>query len=320
MRKLTATLGIILALQIVLVFAVNFWSQRRVAGGPEPSLVGASLAQADSITIEEKGKSPFLLSKKGDRFVIPSLFDYPASTTTVDKVIHAFQDFKGGWPVATTSDARQRFHVDAADFEKKVTFKKGSKVLAELFLGTAPSYRKQHVRLADKSEIYVMTIDPFDTSARAEDWLDRDFYSVDAEKASALTIAQFSLEKIKDKWMLVEDGKPVEIAQPLAITAFNKAAGIKVSAVEGVEAPPYIKPDSPALSVGIKLTAGGNRDYKIFNGDKPDYYILKSAADSFYVRIDSFYVKELTSLKKEDLKKTAPKPPDPKEVRAPAKP
>lgn len=320
MRKLTSTLGIILAVQVVLVFAVNFCSQRPGAGGPEPSLVGASLAQADSITIEEKGKKPFVLSKKGDRFVIPSLFDYPASSTTVDKVIHAFQDFKGGWPVATTSDARQRFRVDVADFEKKVTFKKGSTVLAELYLGTSPSYRKQHVRLSDKSDIYVITIDPFDTSVRAEDWLDRDLYSVEADKASALTIAQFSLEKTKDKWMLVEDGKPVEIAQPLAITAFNKAAGMKVSAVEGVEAPPYIKPDSPALSVGIKLTAGGRRDYKIFNGDKPDYYILKSAGDSFYARIDSFYVKELTSLKKDDLKKADPKQVDPNKVPAPARP
>lgn len=306
MRKLTTTLGIILAVQIVLVFAINFLSHRGGEGGPEPSLVSASLDQADSIAIEEKGKKPFILAKKGDRFVIPSLFDYPVSATTLDKVIHTFQDFKGGWPVATTSDARQRFHVDAVDFEKKVSFKKGSTVLAELYLGTSPSYRKQHVRLSDKNDIFVMTIDPFDTSLRAEDWLDRDLYSVEAEKASALTIAQFSLEKVKGKWMLVEDGKPVEIAQPLAITAFNKAAGMKVSAVEGVEAPSYIKPDSPALSVGIKLIDGGSRDYKIFNGDKPDYYILKSADRPFYARIDPFYVKELTALKKEDLKKSEP--------------
>ncbi|MBZ0188513.1 MAG: DUF4340 domain-containing protein, partial [Candidatus Obscuribacterales bacterium] len=267
------------------------------------SLISAKLDKADTIEIETSDKETFVLKKSDNVWVLPSLYEYPADKTKVADLISKIQDLKSGWPVATTSDAQKRFKVMESEFETKLSFSNDGKALAVLYLGTSPSFKKQHVRLADKNDIFTIGLDASDLTTENTDWMDRNLFALEAKDVSQFVLPQFGLKKVKDKWCLRDDSSDIAINQPVAISFFKRVSRLQVSTVLGVEQKPEYAMDSAPLTIGFTLQSGKTFEYKLARPEQADHYILKASDRKFYVSIDEFYVKEILSMEKGALLK-----------------
>ena len=82
------------------------------------------------------------VSKEGEQWVLPD--GNPADVEKVDSVLGKLAESGTDWPVATTPSAAKRFEVTDSTFQKHISIYSGDDVLADVYLGTSPSFRKVH--------------------------------------------------------------------------------------------------------------------------------------------------------------------------------
>ncbi len=277
-------------------------------GGKEKKLLAADLSKADQIKIEEKssgdgsgGNESLVLKSVDGKWTVPSVKGFPAGKTAVKKLIDKFGEMKEDWPVATTDDAASRFKVAKDDYEAKVTFSQGDKALATIYIGTAPSFRKRHIRADGGKEIFAAAIEPQELSLRPKDWIDRSAFTYDADEVEKVITDKFTLLRKNGKWEV--EGAPSDKVtnQVKADTAFNTLLGIVFKDVEGEKDDPEYGLASPELKYSVVLKGGKPVEFQIGRRTVNDGFILKSSDKNFFVSISPFVVENIKKLAKADL-------------------
>ena len=310
MNKMIQILTIVLLIQVGLaaVLGTDMLGGAGGRGGKEKKLLSADITKADQIKIEEKaseegkGENESLVLKSVDgKWTVPSVKGFPAGKTAVKKLIDKFADIKEDWPVATTDDAASRFKVAKDDYEGKVTFSQGDKALATIYIGTAPSFRKRHIRADGNKEIFAAGIEPQDLSLRPKDWIDRSAFTYDADEVEKVITDKFTLLRKNGKWEV--DGAPSDKVtnQVKADTAFNTLCGIVFKEVEGEKDDPEYGLASPELKYSVVLKGGKPVEFQIGRRTVNDGFILKTSDKNFFVSISPYVIENIKKLDKAEL-------------------
>ena len=162
------TLAFALAIQLALVGVLL----AARAGGvvePEPFLsFEADLVDSVSVANDE---GAVRIVKADDTWQLPD--GLPADASKVESVVEKLAGAAGGWPVASRASTAERFEVSEDNHQRHLTLRAGEEVVADIYLGTSPGYRKAHARRVDDDDIYAIPFSNYEAGVEASDWLDK---------------------------------------------------------------------------------------------------------------------------------------------------
>ncbi len=240
-RPLIPALTALLAVQL-LVAAVVYWP-----GGDDdgeaalPLLESGVAARADSLRVSDGDGASAHIARSDDGWILAES-GLPVAPGRVATLLSALEA-DPGWPVAQSDTARERFAVAGEAFERRVELLAGDDVLATVFLGTAPGFRRVHARAADSDAIYSIDFNAYDAPADDSGWLDRGLAAIPGPVA--VRWDGHRLERSDNGWRVdgtaVEDGAAdnlvhaVEELQVMAVAEAPPAATARTLAVDSDE-------------------------------------------------------------------------------------
>jgi hypothetical protein len=264
MTRLNKVLIGIFSFQILLTAGIYFGSRPSAADTAQVALLGTEQKQIDRITIDDgKGKQT-VLSKVNGQWQLPGYHQLPANGSKVEKVLNTLATTKSGWPVATTSNSRERFEVSDDHYQRRVILAKGNNEVETLYLGTSPGFRQLHVRKDGQDEIYSVKLNSYDYPAHNKNWLDNTLLRPSGEVAG-LEGPGFNLSKQGEQWQSVKpDGEVVKEEADKLLTALNK-----LTVQEAVDK----APDNVQYQLHVKA-AGKEYNYRFYSQAK-DYFVSR---------------------------------------------
>lgn len=293
-------LAVILGIQVILTILL-----RLDFGAADPTNIAEPLLKIDpqtlsQITVESAGREKLLLHKRGDGWVLPQKYDFPASQDKILALIQRVGEISRGYPVGQTRFAAKQFKVTDQEFEKKVSFENrdGSKNM--LYVGSAPDFKKAHVRINDETSTFVARLNAFDIEDEPGDWLDGAFLKINREEVKEIIFPDWTLVNHNNSFVLsdfldVVEMKEEEVRQVLAQILelnFVDVLGVKEKTIQS---------KVPDLLFEIKRNSGEPVVYEITKLKKEDAYFLKVSNQPFVFKLAPGVVEDLLAIKKEDM-------------------
>lgn len=133
----------------------------------------------------------------------------PVDESKVDRVLEKLADVQPDWPVATSDSAAERFEVSPDMFQKQVSVYSGDKTLADVYLGTSPSFRKVHARHTRGGDIYSIEFSNHEAGTSNSSWLDRSLLHPNGAITSLEKVGGFALTKTDEGW-IVDSGEELD--------------------------------------------------------------------------------------------------------------
>lgn len=286
------TLSALLAIQVVVVGALLAASSGGIEE-PEPfSQFDAD--RVDAVSVSNNDGSVDLVKTDGT-WQLPG--GVPAAAFKVDSVLERLSTAAGSWPVANTQSTRERFEVTPDSHQRHIVVKAGETVLADIYLGTSPGYRKTHARHDGENDIYAIPFSNFEAGVTAADWLDRSLLrpkgdlialrrlpgapvpadtQPDAEskagssdeKASVEAVEGFELSKDEEDGWLSADG--TELDQGKAQTFAGRFTGLSATGVSESTLP------ESATSTFVLTDEEGEQTLSLFAVEDGEKYVAVS--------------------------------------------
>jgi hypothetical protein len=192
-------LGIVLALQLVLVAALLFVKGGRADADPGPLLTFDANAVTQIALADGEGAA-VTLQRDGDGWRLDG--GLPADDGKVAELLERLGGLQAAWPVATTASASRRFEVTAETFQRHVQLRAGSETAADLYLGTSPGYQRVHARRADDDAVYSVALANFQVPVGADDWLDKALLQPRGEITALARDGAWNLTRGEEGWLL----------------------------------------------------------------------------------------------------------------------
>jgi hypothetical protein len=191
--------------------------------------------------------------------------------------------------VATTKNAARRFSVDEEEYKRKLTLKNGDIKLTELYLGTSPSFRKLHTRVAGDNNIYALHITTYHASVDVSDWLDKKLLQI-GRGLTEIKGRDFVLSKTDKHWSVsMLDGQEETDQKKLAVF-IGKISDIRASRLLGVDELNEIEQRQPD-SIYTLLDAGKQVTISLYQLENKS--VVKSSLFNYYFEIPKRNLKEL---------------------------
>ena len=143
------------------------------------------------------------VSKEGELWVLPD--GNPADVKKIDSVLGKLAESGTDWPVATTQSAAKRFEVTDSTFQKQISIYSGDDVLADVYLGTSPSFRKVHARHVNRSDIYAIEFSNYEAGTSPSSWLDKKLLQPSGSIQSFERIGSYKLMQTDGNWTTESD-------------------------------------------------------------------------------------------------------------------
>ncbi len=172
-------LGTVLLLQLVAVALV--WGLQARPGDTPPEFLGFDAGSADTMTVADTESTVTLTRADGEWKLSNGL---PADGSKIDGVLQKLSDPGSGWPVATSESAMRRFEVVEETHQRHVTIGAGDETLADIYLGTSPTFGKVHARHVSGGPVYAIGFSNYEAGAKQSDWLQKSLLQPDGEVQS----------------------------------------------------------------------------------------------------------------------------------------
>lgn len=311
--KKNTLLIVLLVVQAALI-AFLYRPGRNVAPVAASLFKDLAPGQVTSLTITDDQAKAITLSKKEGWRVDPG--DYPADQAKVDTLINKLAAIKSSRLVSQTKGSHARLKVAEADFNRKVELARGDQK-SVFYLGTSPSSKSIHLRLAEAKEVYLANdLAASEVQADRESWWQTRYLNQPLDALTGLTIVNASgtIELVgvaakdtkgaKQGWQLKGspetplDAKRVE-------TLVNSLSEITIASYLDQGASPKGK---PLATVTYQTKEGGTTlqiwaKAKSGDGDQ----VVKASNSPLYAKIKEYAVKEALEAKLDGLKiKTKP--------------
>ena len=215
-------LAIIAIVQILIVgFFLMFGGQGKVDEG---AWISFESDVVTSIEVADEDEA-ITVNQTPQGWMIDGL---PAEEEKISNLLDKLIGLDAPWPVATTSDAIQRFEVTEENFQRRLVLKNGNEIILDLLLGTSPGYQRVHARRAGDSEVYSVALSNFELPANVDGWLDKALLTVEDE-VSQVSLGETVLEKSGEGWLV-----NAQVAnQDVATTYANRFGTMRVLGVYG---------------------------------------------------------------------------------------
>jgi hypothetical protein len=308
MKRFTLVLTALLGVQIVLASVLLLSGPSDEAFRADEPLLAFETEKVDQIAIDETGGSSVTLKKVDGKWVIPGMADFPADQQRVASLLDKLAELKKGWPVATSSEAAERFKVTEANHVRQVALKGGEDGLGTLLIGASPTYRQANIRSADGNEIYSATIAAHEAGARGEDWMDRNLLNAAQDKIASIAVGDVTLERKDGKFMLAGLG-PEETVKDAEIPPIVSAiASPSFDAVEGKGEEALARLDPADIEVTVKRTEGEQIIYKYKKEAGGGAYLFASSAQPYVFRVSEATIKPIAEASRARLIEAKPEP------------
>jgi hypothetical protein len=301
MKKWISILTGLLVAQLVLAFAVNVTEQDYGVFEAKEKLLGFEKHKIDKLLIED-GKDAVTLSHSTGQWVLPDEADFPAMQNSVDSLLDKLAGLEKGWPVATTSSAGRRFKVAEDEYERRVTLYSGDEIVARLYIGTSPGFRKVHLRPSDEEAVFIAEVNTWEVDAQAASWINKEVLKLDEADLEQLEIAgQITLQKqqgeLKLSGLQEQESTNTEEVRDLV----SKLSGLSIQSLKGEEESAAYKGKDPILDVQVTLKDGKQLSYQFFTVENEAYYILKRSDMDRYFEVASHLVNPFKEVTREKL-------------------
>ena len=190
------SLGILLAAQLILVLVVWGLGQRDTEA-PQAFLSFDS-ATVDKLSISD-GETSVELLRIGEEWKYGD--DVPANKSKIEDVLKKLGNTSAGWPVGATGSAAERFEVTDNLFQRRLVAKAGEVLVADIYLGTSPSFRKVHARHASGGPVYSIDFSNYEVGAEENEWLDKGLFRPQGSIAGLERKGQFVTTKRNGTWI-----------------------------------------------------------------------------------------------------------------------
>lgn len=283
----TSTLTIALGGQLLLVALV--WGLQ-TGGGEEPDpFLSFDVGAVDSLSVADDEQS-VTVTKADDEWTVAD--GLPADASKVDRVLDKLADADGGWPVATSESAMTRFEVKEDGYQRHIVVGAGEETLADVYLGTSPSYQRVHARHASGGPVYAIDFSNYEAGAKVSDWLRKSLLQPDGALQSVARAGEagWALTSTDDGWTAGD----AAIDQDEAAEYTARFTGLNVLGIVDVELPP-----EPTARFVLE-DDGGAHELALFHLEEEDDYVATSSRYDGQFEIAK-YVAERLDASLEDL-------------------
>ncbi len=195
MDRTISALGVFLLLQLTGVLAVALTgSDYSTPAEPRP-LLDMAAEDVREVRITGPGEQTVTLARADDgenwRVADP---DFPADSTQVQNMLDQLTSMQVSQPVATSEGARDRFRVNAADFERRIVLSDGDRE-RQLYVGISSDTRSSHVRRQDDPGIYAVDFASYQAPADSGEWLDQSVVQAPRQDITGIEVGEYTLAR-----------------------------------------------------------------------------------------------------------------------------
>lgn len=269
----------VLAAQLALVAVV---SALRFGDSATPeAFLQFDAATVDSIAVSGEGGA-ITLSRVDGVWQLPD--GLPADASKIDRVLDKLADAGGGWPVGTSEAALARFEVTADVHQRRLTLRSDEDTLADLYLGTSPSYQKTHARHASGGDAYAIGFSNYEAELTPSDWLKKSLLQPEGElQAIAREDAGWRIAAAEDGWT-TEDAA---LNQDETATFAGRFEGFNVLDIANAALP-----ETPKMRFAL---TDDNGEYQLafyHLEEEDDYFVTSSRFDGAF-ELAAYIVEQL---------------------------
>lgn len=198
---------LVLLLVQLAIYGSVYRADRQAADNPVITrLVDAGPYIIDALAVDDGKGGEVNLALVGDQWSLPGLGGLPADGERVQRLIDRLTVTDPGWTVANTLAARQRFQVADYLYQRRIALSAQERVIASVFLGSSPGFRKVHARNAERDTIHSIDLNVFEVPASAGDWVDRSLLQV---RAPLRIVADgYTLLRDSGQWRIDNGAEP----------------------------------------------------------------------------------------------------------------
>lgn len=198
--KTVQILSCVFVLQLFIAVGLSWNSNSQAQFAPATQLVSIDPSTVDEVTVDD-GENTVSLTLSDTQWQLNDEHNTRAATDKVEKLVSEITQLKPGLPVTSTRGAHQQLEVAEDSFQRHITLKAAETIVAELYLGTSPGFRKSHLRQADQDEVFAARLSTFDVPADYDDWLDRKVLAFDS--VDGIRLENLDLAFDNDQWSIV---------------------------------------------------------------------------------------------------------------------
>ena len=195
--KRLAVLVALLAVQLVVVALVWGLSLGPTGGESSDPFLAFEASDVSKVEIHDSENQVQITKQEGEWKLEMGL---PADASRVNQMLEKLGKAAGGWPVATSASTAERFEVTQDKFQRHVVLHDEDRLVADIFLGTSPGYRKTHARRSDGGPVYSIEFSNYEANAESSHWLDKQLLRPTGEVVSIEQEDQYQLTKGEGGW------------------------------------------------------------------------------------------------------------------------
>jgi len=298
-NRTIAALFLLLLVQVGLALALDFSSHNYTAFKSNERLIAINSADIDTLEIADKDGNQLVLKRVDGRWQLPSVHDFPASTTRVQQLLDNLTSIDKSWPIATTASAAERFKVSKQEYEQRIVFKRGTEIQATLYLGTSPGFRKVHARVAGNDDVYAIQFATYEVSAKPDFWEDKDYLQQKDDQVTEIQLPKVILKHNDQKWLVADLNADEQNNTAEVNMQIPQLLNPGFVAVIGDDVPRH--DPEPAFQYVIKLRSGKEVGFKYYKMKDADDYVLEASQHPFRFKASKMVVDRLLGIARSDL-------------------
>lgn len=237
---------------------------------------------------------------------------FPADQAKIETLIKKFADSKSSRLVSQTPASHARLKVADGDFNRKIELVTSQEGMAEnqdeaktvFYLGTAPSAKSIHLRLADAKEVYqINDLSSWEVQADNESWWQLKYFSQPLDTLSGVTIVnnQGTIDLTREgekNWQLKENAETA-LESKRVESLLNSVSEIGIASYLAKDFAPKGK---PIVTITYQAKDGAPV-LQIWAKDKPEDadLVIKASTLPFYAKAKEYTLKEAMTIKAEAL-------------------
>lgn len=202
-----------MAIALVVLAGIALIQKQGGKKRPEESGKEATLFQelelnrVDGVEIELGGATVKLV-KKGGKWVVGSLYDYPADFSKLADALRAASEVKMGSPERASNVDASEYGLDKA---KSIALKSGGKDAVKLEVGarreasSTAGWANQHfVRKDGGADIYLVDYDFGPFGEDSNDWIDTELLNIRSDDIISVKAGEVELNSVSNSWTLAD--------------------------------------------------------------------------------------------------------------------
>lgn len=314
-KKNIALLGL-LALQIVLI-AYGYWPTRESQEPTAHFLANFNLAQVKKLVITDEEKKSVTLAQEEGKWVVGEE-RFPANQATIQALVEKLGKLESNRLITASKSSYRRLKVAEDTFVRRLEIELADGASKTLFLGSSPSQKTIHVRLADAQGVYLVNdFSSWEVQAGSDSWWRSKFVDLAALELQALTLVNsegtIALGRAKEGWHLA--GSSEKLASTAVEGLLANIGRLTFSRYLPVESKLPAQKNIASLQLD---TATGPLSLLVWakeTGASGGEHPVKASDTSFSATMREGLLSELLAMKQQDLLA-----PPPGEETAPASP